>query len=325
VDSPAPPASTAPPEPPTHGRAPRFDPPNVLWYFGGISATLAANVVAADTGAAHRGLWIFLVGLLFFAAAAALSAVAQRAGWWIPAGVLTAAAVGLVPAVVVGFEHLIGTWPRHPASIEPFQHFVGSAFTIAAVTAAAGLAAFWLVRFAFVLLAVVVAGALGIQLLLPAVVTRPGVSDHLATLIVTGAVFVVVGMLLDARRHRRAAFWWHVGGLVAVANGLVYYVGVNPVLPGHHSAVWAWVAMVLVGAALVVASFPVRRATWAVFGVAGLYVPALHYVGEASGAWRTPLLMVFISLGLMIAGALLDTVGAAWPQRLARPVVRPRT
>jgi hypothetical protein len=305
-------------------RVPRFDPPNVLWYFGAISATVAANAVVAGTGAAHRGAWIFLVALVFLASAAALSAAALRLGLWIPAGVLAAAAVGLVPAAVVGFEHLIGTWPNDPRALDPFRGFVGSLFTVTAVTAAAGLLAFWLVRFAFVLLAVAVSGVLGIQLLLPALVTHPGVSDHMTTLIVTGAAFVVVGMLNDARRHRRAAFWWHVVGLFAVANGLVYYVGVNPVLPGHHSAVWAWVAMLLVGAALVVASFPIARATWAAFGVAGLYAPALHYVGEASGAWRAPLLMVFVSLGLIVAGILLDLAGTTWPDRLARPVMRPR-
>jgi hypothetical protein len=243
----------------------------------------------------------------------------------VPGGVLAAAAVGLVPAVMVGFEHLIGAWPKNPSSVDAFHDFSGAAFAIAAVTAIAGLVAHWLVRFGFVLLPVTVSVLLGIQLLLPAFLTRPSLGDHMTTLIVSGAAFVVIGMLLDARLHRRAAFWWHAVGLFAIANGLVYYVGVNPLLPGDRSAVWAWVAMLLVGAALVVASFPVGRATWAVFGVAGLYTPALHYVDEASGAWRYPLLMVFVSLGLMVVGALLDVAGPAWPQRVARPVMRPRT
>jgi len=327
VESPAPPAPVpaVPPEPPTGDDAPRFDPPNILWYFGAISATVAANAVVGETGAAHRGLWIFLVALLFLAGAAALSAAALRVGWWVPGGVLAASAVALVPAVTVGFEHLVGAWPKHPSTVNPFGHFSGAAFAIAAVTVVAGLVAYWLVRFGFVLLPVAVAGMIGIELLLPVIVSRPGFGDHMTTLIAAGAAFVVIGMLLDARRHRSAAFWWHVVGLLSIANGLVYYVGVNPVLPGNHSAVWAWVTMLVVGALLVVAAFPVGRATWAVFGLAGIYSPALHYVDEASGSWRYPLLMIFVSLGVIVVGVLLDLAGPAWPQRLARPVMRPRT
>jgi hypothetical protein len=297
----------------------------VLWYFGAISATVAANAVVGDTGNAHRGLWIFLVALLFVAAAAALSATALRLGWWIPGGVLAASAVALVPGAAVGFEHLVGAFPKHPATVDAFRDFSGAAFAIAAVTVVAGLVGFWLVRFGFVLLPVAVAALVGVELFLPVIVSHPGFGDHMTALIGAGAAFVVIGMLLDARRHRSAAFWWHVVGLFALANGLVYYVGVNPVLPGNHSAVWAWLTMLLLGAALVVASFAVGRATWAVFGLAGLYAPALHYVNDATGAWRYPLLMIFVSLALMVAGALLDLAGSSWPQRLARPVMRPRT
>lgn len=327
MESPAPPAPAAPPEPSPRTGAPRFDPPNILWYFGAISATFAANAVVGDTGAAHRGVWILLVALVFVAGAAALSAAAFRLGWWVPGGVLAASAVALVPGAMVGFEHLVGVWPKHPnaKAIDAFHDFSGAAFAIAAVTVVAGLVGFWLVRFGFVLLPVAVAALLGIELFLPVIVSSPSFGDHMTTLIAIGAAFVVIGMLLDARRHRNAAFWWHVVGLTALANGLVYYVGVNPFLPGNQGAVWAWLTMLILGAGLVVASFPVGRATWAVFGLTGLYAPALHYVSEATGAWRYPLLMIFVSLALMVAGALLDLAGSAWPQRLARPVMRQRT
>jgi hypothetical protein len=325
VESPAPPPPPELPEPLAPARPTRFDPPNILWYFGGISATAAANAVVADTGAAHRGLWIFIVALAFLAGAAALCAFVLRLGYWVPAGVLAASAVALVTAVVVGFEHLIGVWPKHPETTNPFRGFEGFVFAPAAATVATGLLAFWLVRFGFVLLPVTVAAALGTQFLLPALVSHPSFGDNMTTLIITGAAFVVIGMLLDARLHRSAAFWWHVVGLFAIANGLVYYVGVNPLLPGDHSALWAWVAMLVIGATLVIAAFPVGRATWAAFGVAGVYAPALHYIDDASGAWRTPLLAVFVGLSLMVAGAILDLVGPSWPHRLARPALRPRT
>ena len=74
MESQAPPVPPppAPPEPTARELPPRFDPPNVLWYFGAISATVAANSIVADTGAAHRGLWIFLVALVFLYLSAGL-------------------------------------------------------------------------------------------------------------------------------------------------------------------------------------------------------------------------------------------------------------
>ena len=320
---PVPPGPAAGAAPPARARAPRFDPPNILWYFGAIAATVAASAVVQATGAEHRGLWIFLVALAFVAGAAGLAAFALRFGCWVPGGVAAAAAVALVPWVVVGFEHLVGVAPKNTITLDPFHGFEGAVFAPVAATVAAGLAAFWLVRFGFVLMPAAFATLLGVELLLPVVVNHPSFGDHMITLVATGVAFVVVGMLLDARLHRSAAFWWHVVGLLALANGLVYYVGVNPLIPGHASAVWAWVAMLLVGAALVVAAFPVGRATWGAFGVAGVYAPSLHYVNEASGSWRYPLVMVFVGVALMFVGALLDVAGASWPRRFARPLAGP--
>ncbi len=314
-----------PVETPSRSSAPRFDPPNILWYFGAIAATIASIAVVSDVGAAHRGLWIFVVALAFFGGAAGLSAFALRFGCWVPGGVMAAAAVALFTAVAVGFEHLIGVWPK--SSVDPFRDFEGVPFSLAAVTIAAGLVAFRLVRFGFVLLPVAVAAELAVQWLLPVFVTHPSVDADVDALLVTGAAFVVVGMLLDARRHRTAAFWWHFLGLLAIGTGLFYYVGrsaIDTVLPNasHHHSAWAWVTMLVLGAALTVAAFAVRRATWAAFGVAGIYAPALHYVDTWTGSWRFPLLMVFVGVGLVFLGAFLDVFGATWPQRLTRPGMR---
>jgi hypothetical protein len=305
--------------------APRFDPPNILWYFGAIVATIASVAVVSDTGSEHRGLWIFLLALAFFGGAVGLSAFALRFGCWVPGGVMATSAVILFTTVAVGFEHLIGVWPG--PNIDPFRDFEGVPFSLAVVTIVAGLAGFWLVRFGFVLLPVAVAGVLAVQWILPAFINHPSADAHIDALLATGAAFVVIGMLLDARLHRDAAFWWHVLGLLAIAVGLAYYVArgaierVLPVESPHHST-WAWVTMLLLGAILVVASFAIRRATWAAFGVLGLYAPSLHYVDDWTGSWRFPLLMVFVGVALVFVGAILDVVGAAWPERLARPVVR---
>ena len=327
METPVPPEiPPAPPPAETSSRitAPRFDPPNILWYFGAIAATIASIAVINAVGSAHRGLWIFIVALAFFGGAAGLSAFALRFRCWVPGGVLATSAVVLFIPVIIGFEHLIGVWPG--PNIDPFSHFEGVPFSLAAVTIAAGLVAFWLVRFGFVMLPVAVAAELGVQFLLPVFVSHPSADDHVIALLVTGAAFVVIGMLLDARLHRDAAFWWHVLGLFAIAVGLAYYVARGaadrfvPDISPHHST-WAWVTMLVLGIGFVISSFAIRRATWAAFGVVGIYAPALHFIDDWSGAWHFPLLMVFVGVSLVFAGAILDVFGATWPQRLSRPVM----
>ena len=307
---------------PAPSRVPRFDPPNILWYFGAIAATAAAAAVIGQTGSAHRGLWIFLVALAFCGGAAVLAAAASVVGWTIPGGVLTTSAVALIPFVTYGFEKLVGV----STGSDPFSSWCGSDFAIVAVTIAAGVAAFWLVRFGFVLLPVAVATVLAVEFLVPVFASHPSTNAQMGVLLGTGAALVVVGMLLDARLHRSAAFWWHVVGLFAIAEALTYYAAVDvfstfvpsPISANHHA--WAWVAMLVIGAALLLAAVPVGRATWAAFGVAGVYAPLLHYVADASSSWRLALVMVFVGVGLMCLGVALDVFGPRW-----RTLVRTRS
>jgi hypothetical protein len=299
-------------------RVPRSDPPNILWYFGAIVAAGAADVVVGDVSSAHRGVWIFLVGVVFMLVFAALCAGLLRAGWWVPGGTMAAAAVAVVPAAGVGFERLIGVWPTGQPSlnIDPFQKFQGAVFALVVATAVAGLIAFWLVGFPFVFLPVVVAVVVAVQLFLPVIVTQPSADDHVLTLIATGAALVVVGMLLDARRHRAAAFWWHAFGWAAIAVGLAYYTAI------HHDT-WAWVTVLILGGVVLLASAPLGRATWAVFGVAGVYGAALHYIADATGSWKSPLVLAAIGVGLVFLGIVLDVSGGSFVRRLSRPRYAP--
>lgn len=294
-------------------RVPRFDPPNILWYFGAIVAAAGAEAVTGDVGSRHRGVWIFLVGLAFLAAFAGLAAAFLRLGWWVPGGTMAAAAVVLVPAAGAGFERLIGVWPAGEPSlnVDPFQTFQGAIFALVLATTAAGLLAFWLVGFPFLLLPVVVTVLVAVQLFLPVIGNRPSPDDHTIALIVTGAGLVVAGMLLDARRHRSSAFWWHVSGLTAIATGLAYYTAI-------HEDTWAWVTMLAVSGLVLLASTPLGRAPWAIFGVAGVYAATLHYILDATGSWRSPLVLTAIGVGLVCLGVVVDLYAGSFVRRLSR-------
>src|SRR5207249_4237281 len=130
---------------------------------------------------------------------------------------------------------LIGVLPKNGAeSVDPFQDFQGAVFALGLATMVAGLVVYRLIRFDFALAGVALATVVTVHLFLPAVVSDPSADDHSATLIVSGAVLVLLGLLVDARARRRAAFWWHVLGLGAVGAGLVYFVGSD-----NDAAAWA--------------------------------------------------------------------------------------
>ncbi len=281
----------------------RYDAPHILWYFGAITAALAINALVATVHPSGRGVWQLLVGLLLLAVLAGSAAVSLRAGWWVPAGVLTAAAVTVVPAVGQAFERLIGVWPsvaeQGPSAFEDFQ---GAIFALGLATILVGLVAFWLVRFPFVLVPVAVATLLTAQLLVPLLVDHPS-TDHFAkTALVSGGVLLLAALLLDGRSRRADAFWWHVFGLLAIAIGLGWYTGVR-------GAGWAWLAILVLGAILLLASAPLARATWATYGVLGVYAALLHYVDSWAGSWKVPTLMILVSLGLIALGIALQVSG----------------
>jgi len=224
----------------------------------------------------------------------------------------------------VGVERLVGVHPHLAGSSRSVEvggvavssptaagGFHGAVFSIAIVTFLAGMAVYWLVRFAFVLLPAVIALALAALLLLPAVVSHPGVGDYFTTVLITGIVFCVVGLLLDARLHRREAFWWYVVGFFEIAVAFTYYLA-----RGHH---WVWIVLLVVAAAVLLASAPVGRAVWTSYAVLGIYAALAHYTAVATGSWRTTLVLTIVGLALVGLGVVLDLADSSLVGRFTRP------
>jgi hypothetical protein len=291
-------------------RVPRFDTPNVLWFFGAIATASASNALVTAVHPSARGVWILLVALGFAALYAGLSAALRASRWWVPGGLFAAIVVAMVPAVGVGFERLIGVWPSEFGGDSVFPNtFEGAFFALGLATMAVGLVVYGLVRFDFVLAPVVLAALVSAQLFLPAVADRPSSDGRSTTFIVTGGVLVLVGLLLDSRGRRRAAFWWHVLGLGGVAVGLVYFAN-------SEGSGGAWAAMLVTGTVVLLLAAPLGRATWAVYGVAGAYAPLVHYIAEGGGRWQIPLILVIVSLGVLFLGIVVHVYGAAWGTKL---------
>jgi hypothetical protein len=285
----------------THVEPPRrYDPPHILWYFGALTAALAANATVLSVSASARGTYQLLVGLVLIAAFGAGAGLLLRSGWRVPGGVLAVTAVLMVPAVGQAFERLIGVWPSLlEEGPEIVQSFEGALFALGLATVAAGLAAFAAIRFPFLFATVTVALVFTAQFLLPGFVNDPSANDRASCLIVTGLVLALVGFVLDSVGRLTDAFWWHATGLFTLGLGLAFYAFIR-------SEGWAWVAILLIGAALLLASAPFHRATWATFGVVGVFAAILRYVTDWFGSWKAASLMILVGIGLLLLGMALQ-------------------
>ncbi|HEY4346498.1 MAG TPA: hypothetical protein VGM80_02840 [Gaiellaceae bacterium] len=313
---------------------PVFDTPNILWHFGALSATGAGVAMVSDVHSSARGFWILLVALVFLAVYAVVSIVLLRTGRGIPGGILAAAGVSFVPLAVVGFERLIGVYGgNHIAAVDSFPdsgtstspigfggvnvdpsqvsgRFQGHEFAIAVATVAAGLVVYALVRYAFVFAWIAVATLVAVELLLPLFVSHPGGSDRAGSFLAAGIVFVAIGLYADLVHARRVAFWWHLVGLMSITGAFAYdLVAANS--PG-------WVFALLAGAVAIAFAAPLRRSTWAIFGLLGTWATFVHYSGRWFGNLGTAFALCVIGLAIVAIGLAIQHAGSSWAGALGR-------
>ena len=293
---------------------PRMDPPNVLWFFGAFAIEFGVYGLIETIPDSQDGLWRLVTAVVFLVAFAVGAAALLRRFWWVPGGLSAALAVGAFPAVAVGFLQLIQVWPHEPL-FRPFTDFSGYWFGVALATVVAGAIAFALTRFPFVLGVAIGFFVVASQLFVPCYVEGTGGGDRAAMALVVGALLVIAGVFLDVFGRRREAFWFHVLGWLTAAGGLIWFT-VDP--DGDPNR--GWVPMLIVALALLVIAGPIRRATWAVYGVLGVYASVSHYLikGLNEDRWPFALLLLALGLAIFVAGMVTHRYGRTWAGRFVR-------
>jgi hypothetical protein len=287
-----------------------MDPPNVLWFAGTYAIAFASYALLDALPESHASVWIFVAAIALLLVYTGASHALLRHGWWVPGGLGAALAVAMVPAIGIGFLRLIDAWSTEM----PLTDFNRSAVAVGIVTAIAGLIAYWLTRFSFLLVTVVTAILVTAQFLAVARDSTSG-QDRAAAALVAGGLLVIVGVFLDAFSRRRDAFWFHALGWFSAAAGLVFFV----VEPGGDPA-RGWIPMLVVGTLIVIISGPIRRATWAVYGVLGYYAPLLHYMisGLNERRWTFAAALLAVGLSIFVVGLVLHRYGKTWAKRFVR-------
>ena len=293
---------------------PRMDPPNVLWFFGAFAIELAVYGLISTITDSQDGLWRLLTAVGFSVAFAAIAAALLRRFWWVAGGLAAALAVATFPAVAVGLLQLVHVWPEGDL-VEPFGDFSGSWFGVAIATAVVGLIAFALTRFPFVLAVTIAALVIGSQLLVAGLTDDVRGDDRATMALILAALLVVAGVFLDVFGRRRDAFWFHVFGWSTAAAALIWFA-----FEPNSDHDYGWVPMLALGLALVVIAGPIRRATWAVYGVLAVYAAVAHYLIASldENRWPFALLLLALGLAIFVAGMLTHRYGKAWAQRFVR-------
>jgi hypothetical protein len=297
---------------------PVLDPPNVLWYFGALAGTIACVAIVGQVPASARGTWVLLVSLAFIGVYAALSFGLLRAGWQIPGGVVAATAVSFVPIAGAAFEQLVGIGATKVVPDSgtvlgdtesppgaPVEAFHGRSFALVLLTIVAGLLVYRRLRFAFVLAWVAVAAFIGTQIVLPLFDSDPGTAAHFDAALGAGIFLVVVGLVLDQRGIRREAFWWHLVGLVAVTAAFSYHTS-------FHSSP-GWVSALLAGLVALGLAVLYRRATFAFFGLLGLYAPLAHYGDDWFGNLGLACALAALGFTILAAGIVVQGTNRRLP------------
>jgi hypothetical protein len=260
------------PFPPRDRGLPRLDLPHVLLFFGAITASIASIAVLDEIPESSSDMWVLLASLGFLVAYALAAVALTRRGQATPAGLMATVSASMVPAVGYAFTQLIDAYPTDP---DPLSDFSGAIFAIGLVTAFAALLVFSLTGFTFSLALFVGAALFTVQLLVSA--WSSSGDAHAVAGVVSGGVAVGVGLLLDLRARRREAFWFYIGGYFAIGSSLLYYVESGF---GEGGGGGAWIALLLVGCAVLLGAALLTRSTWAAYGALGVYAALAHYIGE---------------------------------------------
>jgi hypothetical protein len=290
-----------------------MDPPNVLWFTGAIAISVGVSALLSTIPESHNGVWVFLASLGFLLVFASASLGLLSLGWWVPGGLAAWLAVTSFVGVAVGFLQLIDLWPEDQ-SLDPFGNFSGYVFGVALATALFGIAAFIYTGFSFILSVVVLSLLLAAQFLMTSF-EDPSADDRATAALVAGAAALIVGVFLDAFGRRRDAFWFHALGWLSVAAGLVFFT-----LDPGGDADRGWIPMLIVGLVITLASGPMRRATWTVYGVLGYYAAILRYLNDSldNDGWAFALLLIALGVSIFLQGMLLHRYGKAWGERFIR-------
>jgi hypothetical protein len=288
-------------------RQPTFRAAHILYYLGGLIAIGAMSLFMTLGWERFGGAGIALIAVAYAAAALATTDwLLHRQRQPVPAGLLAALAVALVPLAVYGVQNAAGWWAEGEAARDYHRHIDGRWLMMELATLAAGAAVLWRWRLPFSVMPVAVTLWYLTMDLAPLIAGVPDVDWQLRKLVSLYSGLLILGLAfwvdLRSRHGPDYAFWLYLCGVLAFWGPLSW-------MESHSE--WHKLGYCAINLGLIVVGAVLSRRVFAVFGGLGV----AGYLGYlASHLFRDSLLFPFALtlIGLAVIGA-----GLWWQKREA--------
>ena len=119
---------------------PGFKPAHILYYLGGLIAIGAMSLFMTLGWETFGGAGLLFISLCYMVAAIGSVEWLRARGLVLPAGVLAAFAVVLVPLAVYGLQHVLGLWPadRAGTGYRDYHYYIDWRWVLMELTTLAG-------------------------------------------------------------------------------------------------------------------------------------------------------------------------------------------
>lgn len=292
---------------------PGFRAAHILYYLGGLIAIGAMSLFMTLGWERFGGAGIAVIATLYAAGALATADwLLHRQRQPIPAGLLAALAVALVPLAVYGVQNALGWWPEGEAARDYHRHIDGRFLTLELATLAAGAVVLWRWKLPFSVMPVAVTLWYLTMDLAPFLAGVPDVDWQVRKVVslYTGLAIIGLAFWVDLRsRHGPDfAFWLYLAGVLAFWGALSLM---------NSDSEWSRLAYCAINLVMIGVGAVLSRRVFAVFGglgVAGYLGHLAHSVFKDSLLF--PFALTLIGLAVIAAGLWWQKREAALTQRL---------
>jgi hypothetical protein len=280
-------------------RRPRFDLPNLTYYFGAMVIIIGMTLLVPRTWEKFGGAGLFLIALVY----GACFWFAGKVLWFdkgrkIPGGLLVTVAVCMAPLAIYGLERQTGIWPQgDPGAYARFYPWIrGSWIFMELGTVATGVVALRYIRFPFITAPIAFALWLMSMDVTPILMGRSGAfaSDERAYVsLVFGAAMLFASYAIDRKTEQDYSFWGYLFGSLAFWGGFAYLLNTQ----------LEWLIFCILNLVALLLSVLVERRVFAVFGAVGVFSYLAHLASTLfAGSLMFPFALTAIGLLLVFLG-----------------------
>ncbi|MDD0973433.1 DUF2157 domain-containing protein [Pseudomonas fontis] len=273
---------------------------HVAFYFGALLIMGAMGWLLNEAWMRIGDSALLMVALLYIASMTIAGLVLQRRGQVIPAGVLAAVAVSIVPLAVFAIERITGFWPLDDSQADYHNYYTyvqGGWLLMEAATVLAGLLMLRLIPFPFIVMPIALALWFMSMDLTEWVYGDPfNWEQRQQVSLWFGLALLLVFLVVDGRTQRDYAFWGYLAGLLAFWGALTSM---------NSDSEFAKAMYCLINLGLMTVAVLLRRPLFMVFGALGVaaYLGYLSYDVFADSL-LFPVIVTLIGLGVIGLGLL---------------------